>query len=147
MLGTVATLHIVATDLTELSSTGDNIFNVYLTEANQPTRVSGSLIPAGVDQNDVKTGTIQLFVPRKGNYSLNIIERKRGLDMVTGIPIYAAERMVEVDVLAGGAAGLITLLGIIGATALFTDGALQANEQTMITLAVSTFITGFIPFR
>jgi len=129
------------------SLTGDNIFYAYLTARDRMTEVSGNLIPAGTDQVNSKTGTVQLYVPRKGEYILNVKERALNHDLTGGFPIFVTERNVEVDMLAGGAAGLITLLGLIGATALFTNEVLRANEQTMITLAVSTFIAGFIPFQ
>lgn len=133
--------------LDKTSATGDNVFYAYLTTSERGKKISSNFLPAGADQTDVKTGMFQLYVPKKGDYYLNIQERAMNTDVIRGVSIFAAERKAWVDMVAGGAAGLMTLLGLIGASALFTNEVLRVNAQTMITLTVSTFIAGFIPFQ
>lgn len=102
------------------------------------------IIPS--DDKDQPTEYDKDFLIQDGA-NLRILINNRG-DSNLVIPINVTKaNTLKTSSLAGIAAGLITLLTLMTITSLIANNTYPVNVVSIITLIVSTFIAGFIPFQ
>lgn len=102
------------------------------------------IIPS--DDKDQPTEYDQDFLIQDGSNLRILINNKGDSNLVIPINVTKANTL-KTSSLAGIAAGLITLLTLMTITSIVANNTYPVNVVSIITLIVSTFIAGFIPFQ